>query len=117
MLPPARGLRPLDRRADRRRDGAPHRARELLARDGAPAPGRERAQTLAREDVARPEDRWRVRRPHGGVLDLYAELPDPARPVICLDESPVQLMGEVREPIAASAGQIERVDYEYRRNG
>ena len=59
------------------------------------------------EYVARMED----------VLDLYAELPDPARPVICLDESPVQLIGEVREPIAAAPGQIERVDYEYRRNG
>ena len=59
------------------------------------------------EYVARMED----------VLDLYAELPDPARPVICLDESPVQLIGEVRELIAAVAGQIERVDCEYRRNG
>jgi len=59
------------------------------------------------EYVARMED----------VLDLYAELPDPARPVICLDESPVQLIGEVREPIPAAPGQIERVDYEYRRNG
>ena len=59
------------------------------------------------EYVARMED----------VLDLYAELPDPARPVICLDESPVQLIGEVRELIPAAPGQIERVDYEYRRNG
>ena len=59
------------------------------------------------EYVARMED----------VLDLYAELPDPARPVVCLDESPVQLIGEVREPIPAAPGQIERVDYEYRRNG
>src|SRR4029078_12742668 len=59
------------------------------------------------EYVARMED----------VLDLYAEPPDPARPVICLDESPVQLIGEVRAPIPAAPGQIERVDYEYRRNG
>jgi transposase len=59
------------------------------------------------EYVARMED----------VLDLYAEPPDPARPVVCLDESPVQLIGEVREPIPASPGHIERVDYEYRRNG
>src|SRR5262245_276074 len=29
------------------------------------------------------------------VLDLYAEAPDPKRPVICFDESPVQLIGEV----------------------
>ncbi len=59
------------------------------------------------EYVARMED----------VLDLYAEPPDPARPVICLDESPVQLIGQVREPIAATPGQIELVDYEYRRHG
>ena len=59
------------------------------------------------EYVARMED----------VLDLYAEPLDPARPVVCLDESPVQLIGEVREPIPAAPGQVERVDYEYRRNG
>jgi hypothetical protein len=35
------------------------------------------------------------------VLDLYAEAPDPKRPVICFDESPVQLIGEVRQPIPA----------------
>jgi len=57
--------------------------------------------------VARMED----------VLDLYAEAPDPKRPVICFDESPIQLIGEVRQPIPATPGQIERYDYEYRRNG
>src|SRR4051812_36467416 len=51
------------------------------------------------------------------VLDLYAEPPHPARPVVCLDESPVQLIGEVREPIPAAPGRPERVDYEYHRNG
>src|SRR3954470_12763534 len=51
------------------------------------------------------------------VIVFFAELPDPARPVVCLDESPVQLIGEVREPIPAAPGQIERVDYEYRRCG
>ena len=59
------------------------------------------------EYVARMED----------VLDLYAEPLDPARPVVCLDESPLQLIGEVRERIPAAPGQLERVDYEYRRNG
>ena len=59
------------------------------------------------EYVARMED----------VLDLYAEAPDPKRPVVCFDESPVQLIGEVREPIPAEPGQRERYDYEYRRNG
>src|SRR5208282_6018815 len=41
----------------------------------------------------------------------------PKRPVVCFDESPVQLIGEVRQPIAAEPGQLERYDYEYRRNG
>src|SRR6202049_1456548 len=59
------------------------------------------------EYVARMED----------VLDLYAETPDPQRPVICFDESPTQLIGEVREPIPAKPGQLERYDCEYRRNG
>ena len=43
--------------------------------------------------------------------------PDSLRPVICFDESPTQLIGEVREPIAAKPGQLERYDCEYRRNG
>jgi transposase len=59
------------------------------------------------EYVARMED----------VLDLYAEAPDPKRPVVCFDESPTQLIGEVRQPIPAEPGQIERYDCEYKRNG
>jgi transposase len=51
------------------------------------------------------------------VLDLYAETPDPKRPVVCFDESPTQLIGEVRQPIPAAPGQLERYDCEYRRNG
>src|SRR5438874_2550360 len=50
------------------------------------------------------------------VLDLYAQAPDPKRPVVCFDESPTQLIGEVRPPIQAVPGQRER-DCEYRRNG
>jgi hypothetical protein len=37
--------------------------------------------------------------------------------VVCFDESPVQLIGEARQPIPARPGQLERYDYEYRRNG
>ncbi len=59
------------------------------------------------EYVARMED----------VLDLYAETPDPARPVVCFDESPTQLIGEVRQSIPAAPGRLERYDCEYRRNG
>lgn len=57
--------------------------------------------------VARMED----------VLDLYATAPDSKRPVVCFDESPTQLIGEVRQPIPAAPGQLERYDCEYRRNG
>ena len=39
------------------------------------------------------------------VLDLYAEAPDPQRPVVCFDESPIQLIGEVRRPIRPSPGR------------
>src|SRR5882762_7729525 len=59
------------------------------------------------EFVARIED----------VLDLYAEQPDPKRPVVCFDESPTQLIGEARQPIKAEPGQLERYDCEYKRNG
>jgi transposase len=59
------------------------------------------------EYVARMED----------VLELYAEEPAPHEPVVCFDESPIQLIGEARTPIAASPGRPARIDYEYRRNG
>jgi hypothetical protein len=45
------------------------------------------------------------------------QAPDPKHPVVCFDESPTQLIGEVREPIRARSGQIERYDCEYKRNG
>jgi DDE superfamily endonuclease len=51
------------------------------------------------------------------VLDLYAEAPHPNRPVVCFDESPIQLIGEVRAPIPAKPGQLARYDCEYQRNG
>src|SRR5260221_2730047 len=57
--------------------------------------------------VARMED----------VLDLYAEPPDPKRPVVCFDKSPTQLIAEGRQPIPATPGQLERYDCEYKRNG
>src|SRR3954466_14504268 len=50
--------------------------------------------------VARMED----------VLDLYAEPADPKRPVVCFDETPTQLIGEVRQPIRASrSGMIMNI--------
>jgi len=59
------------------------------------------------EYVARMED----------VLDLYTEAPNPDCPVVCFDETPIQLIGETRVPIPPKPGSPARFDYEYRRNG
>lgn len=51
------------------------------------------------------------------VLDTYQQPRDPARPVVCMDEQPVQLLEDVHPPIAESPGRPELVDHEYRRAG
>jgi hypothetical protein len=51
------------------------------------------------------------------VLAVYALPYDPDYPVVCMDESSRQLIGEVHEPIPAAPGRPARVDHEYVRNG
>lgn len=51
------------------------------------------------------------------VLDVYTRAHDPARPLVCLDETSKQLVAETRTPIAMRPGQPARHDYEYKRNG
>jgi len=51
------------------------------------------------------------------VLEVYQRDFDPARPVVCLDETSKQLVGETRVPIPAAPGRPARVDYEYERKG
>jgi hypothetical protein len=51
------------------------------------------------------------------VLEVYHRDYDPARPVVCLDETSKQLVGETRPPVAAAPGRPERVDHEYERRG
>ena len=62
---------------------------------------------MSGEFVARMED----------VLDLYHEAYDPERPVVCFDETSRQLVEDVRPPIKAKPGRVERYDTEYQRNG
>jgi transposase len=57
--------------------------------------------------VARMED----------VLELYTTEPVAGTAVVCVDETPRQLVGEVRETSAPRPGRAARRDYEYRRNG
>jgi hypothetical protein len=51
------------------------------------------------------------------VLDIYHRPYDAARPVVCMDETPRQLIRQTREPIKAAPGRLAREDYEYERCG
>jgi len=51
------------------------------------------------------------------VLDVYKRPLDPQYPVVCMDESPKQLIAETRVSIPVSPGQSAKYDYEYRRCG
>jgi hypothetical protein len=51
------------------------------------------------------------------VLETYGKPYDRARPVLCMDEQPVQLVKETRKPIEGTAKRPRRVDYEYERAG
>jgi len=51
------------------------------------------------------------------ILDVYELSYNPLRPVVCMDEKPYQLLGDVRESWAMRPGDTEKVDFEYTRNG
>ena len=51
------------------------------------------------------------------ILDVYERPYDEKYPVVCMDEKPYQLLGEVREPLPARCGDDRKIDSEYMRNG
>jgi len=51
------------------------------------------------------------------VLEVYQRPYRSERPVVCLDETFIQLIGEVREPLPAEPGRLARYDSVYVRNG
>jgi hypothetical protein len=51
------------------------------------------------------------------VLDVYHRPYDEARPLICIDEQPTQLVSEARVPLPPRPGTPTRYDYEYNREG
>jgi len=51
------------------------------------------------------------------ILDVYHRPYDSKIPLVCFDERPVQLIGQLRCPLPARPGRKARHDYEYRRNG
>ena len=51
------------------------------------------------------------------VLEVYTRPYDPKRPQVCMDETTKQLVSDILEPIPAQPSQVERIDYEYKREG
>ena len=51
------------------------------------------------------------------VLDVYQRPYDPKRPMVCMDETSKQLLGETRPPVTLAPGRAARQDYEYVRDG
>ncbi len=56
---------------------------------------------------------WRME----DVLDVYKRPYDPKNPVVGLDEKPVQLLSDKREPLPCRPGGAAKADYEYKREG
>ena len=51
------------------------------------------------------------------LLGVYARPYDPRYPVVCFDERPCFLIGEVMEPLPVKAGQVAKEHYAYEKNG
>ena len=51
------------------------------------------------------------------LFDVYRRPYDPSVPVVCMDETPRQLIRETRVPVPAESGRAARHNYEYRRCG
>ena len=82
-------------------------------------------QAVEEKGMVHPQAERGVRRRMEDLLDpypvlgqaLYHEEYDRERPVVCFDESSKQLVEDVRPPIKAKPGRVERYDTEYQRNG
>ena len=51
------------------------------------------------------------------VLDLYEQPYGPLLPMVCFDERPCQLIGEVKDPLPVKPGQVGKIDSHYERRG
>jgi len=56
---------------------------------------------------------WRME----DVLEVYKRPYNPRFPVVCMDESSKQLVGDTRPPTEMQPGQVKRLDSEYERKG
>ena len=69
-------------------------------------------------------EEWCIAKPNGDyiacmedILDVYERSCDPARPRICFDELPCQLLGETIAPLPMRPDSPRKEDYEYERCG
>jgi hypothetical protein len=67
---------------------------------------------------------WRIGKVNAGfiarmeqILWLYGQPYDPQYPVICFDERPCFLIGELVAPLAMQSGQVRKEHYAYEKNG
>ena len=51
------------------------------------------------------------------ILAVYKLPYNPDVPVICMDESPKQLIEEIHKPLPTKEGKVKKIDPEYKRNG
>jgi len=51
------------------------------------------------------------------ILEVYQWEYDADYPVVCMDEQPVQLIKETRQPLPVAPGQPAKYDHEYEHNG
>jgi hypothetical protein len=51
------------------------------------------------------------------ILDVYTRPYDPRYPQVCMDEMSKQLLRDTRAPLPATPGNVQRVEYEYEREG
>ncbi len=116
--PPARRPEAVDRADAGRRVGRVGGGRGRVRRDGPPnAPRNEIRPWLRERWCVPPKASAEFVRAVEDVLDVHHRPYDEARPVVRLDETSKQLVGEVVEPTPAEPGPPERFDYEYVRNG
>lgn len=51
------------------------------------------------------------------ILSVYTRPHDPRRPLVCMDESSRQLLGDIREPLPPLPSRVKKIDHEYIRRG
>jgi transposase len=100
--------------------------KEKIEKDGLGKISRESIRLILREHDLKPwqQQMWCIPNINAeyvermeNVLDLY-ELPyNPKRPVVCVDEKPIQLLADSRAEIPIESGAPKKIDYEYKRNG